>query len=96
MAALEVFDECIKYINHYSINQKGAYISHIRHTTASAPLTLREQEIERVKLGDSTTDISIDSRTANAPGLDFNANKNVTDALSAMKVCHGHHCILFN
>jgi hypothetical protein len=49
-------------------------------------LTARELEIEMLRAGESTANISIDSKSSNAPGLDFKTGKGVIDAINGLKV----------
>jgi twinfilin-like protein len=59
---------------------------HVLHVEAAVPLTAREMEIEELKIIENHTEISLDSRSSNAPGLELKTEKGVMEKLKALKV----------
>eukprot|EP00842_Homolaphlyctis_polyrhiza_P003843 jgi/Hompol1/445/HPOL_003243-RA len=58
------------------------YRKHLAHKNATAPLTIREQEMAAIKATENTADIGTSTRRANAPGVSFPL---ATDAESALE-----------
>ena len=63
----------------------AGYLAHLKHVQADAPLTERELEFKAIKQSESTSDISISSRKANAPGVSFPLNADAKLAVAELK-----------
>lgn len=66
------------------ISEQG-FLEYTAHQDAPPPLTEREVEAAAIKESNSTVDISIDSRTSNAPGLSVPLGPVVGAALKGIK-----------
>ena len=64
-----------------------AYKAYLTHLQAEAPLTERELEVQAIKQSESTADISVSSRRANAPGVSFPLSQDALDAVAHLKTC---------
>ncbi|KAL2915358.1 Twinfilin-1 [Polyrhizophydium stewartii] len=60
------------------------YRKHREHATSAAPLTDREREIAQVRATETTADIGIATRRANAPGVSFPLSADAEAALASL------------
>lgn len=73
------------YATHTGDLTLDGYKKHQRHQNAEAPLTLKEEELKRVKMAEVGTDIAVSSRKTHVSGISFPISDPAVNAIRRAK-----------